>query len=136
MKRQIYWLRLILGALGVEVAAVLLLVILVAAFGPNNAEAARAFADRLGAWVGPVAGSLFTFIGACAIARRLSRDRFLHGVLFGVSVALLDVAILVATRAPFAWVFVFSNLLKLLAGYLGGVCAARSAAAPDRGQDQ
>ena len=135
MNRRIHWLRLIIGAVAVEIAAVIILVILVAGFGPNDASAARAFADRLGRWVGPIAGALFTFIGAFVIARRLPGGRLLHGVLFGFCAALVDVAILLAMKAPFEWVFLISNVAKLIAGYFGGICAARSCATPAGSDD-
>jgi len=37
----------------------------------------------------------------------------------------LDVVLLVASHAPFQWLFVISNLGKILAGYIGGVASFR-----------
>jgi hypothetical protein len=128
MNMRILWIRLIIGAVVVETAAVIILVGLVAIFGPNEATAAQRYAEKLGFWVGPIAGTLLTFIGAFMIARPLLGRGVLHGFLFGFCVAFVDVAILLAMRAPFEWIFLVSNVSKLIAGYLGGVCAARSRA--------
>ena len=128
MNTRIRWIRLIIGAVVVETAAVIILVGLVAIVGPNEATAAQRYAEKLGFWVGPIAGTLLTFVGAFMISRPLSGRRALHGILFGFCVAFVDVAILLAMRAPFEWIFLVSNVSKLIAGYLGGVCAARSRA--------
>jgi hypothetical protein len=37
--------------------------------------------------------------------------------------AKLDVVLLVASHAPFQWLFVVSNLGKILSGYIGGVAS-------------
>ena len=126
MKSHIFWVRLVLGAVGVEITSILILVVFVAIFGPREIVAAQAFAEKSGVWVGPIAGALLSLTGAFLIARRLSASRVLHGALFGVCVVFVDVAILLAMRAPFAWILLVSNVAKLIAGYLGGVWAARS----------
>lgn len=43
-----------------------------------------------------------------------------------VLAAALDVSILVAMAAPFEWLFVVSNSLRVAAGAIGGVVAARA----------
>ncbi len=129
---RILWLRLIIGAVLVEMSSVIALVVVVAVFGPNEATAAQAYAERLGRWVGPIAGAVFTFAGAFLMARRLPGRRLLHGALFGFFVALVDVAILVAMQAPFEWLFLISDVLKLAAGYLGGIVAVQSAGSSKR----
>ena len=53
---KIRWIRLIAGPIAAEVLAILILVCLVAIFGPRNQAQAQAFAEKLGAWVGPLAG--------------------------------------------------------------------------------
>jgi hypothetical protein len=42
----------------------------------------------------------------------------------GVFLAVLDVVLLVVSQAPFQWLFVGSNLGKILAGYIGGVASS------------
>ena len=121
MHARVLWIRLLIGAVAVETASILILVALVTVFGPNEATAAQRYAEQLGSWVGPIAGTLLAFIGAFIIARPLSGRRLLHGILFGCCVVFIDVAILLAMRAPFEWIFLVSNISKLIAGYLGGV---------------
>jgi hypothetical protein len=38
----------------------------------------------------------------------------------GVFLAVLDVVLLLTSHAPFQWLFVVSNLGKILVGYIGG----------------
>jgi hypothetical protein len=123
---KIRWGRIIVGAVAVEAGAILLLVLVVALFGPNEARAAEAYAEKAGAWVGPIGGAILSFLMAFWIARRLSDGQLAHGALLGLFVALVDVALLVAMRAPFAWLFVASDAGKIIAGVLGGFAAARS----------
>jgi hypothetical protein len=71
---------------------------------------------------------VLSFLGAIWVSRGLTSGRLLHGFLFGLIYALVDVALLVAAQAPFMWLFVASDGGKLLAGVVGGLVAARSAA--------
>ena len=122
---KIRWIRLIAGAIAAEVLAILILVALVAIFGPRNQAGAEAYAEKLGQWVGPLAGIVLSFLGALWVSRGLTDGHFLHGFLFGLIYALVDVALLVAMQAPFMWLFVASDGGKLLAGIVGGLVAAR-----------
>lgn len=119
-------LRLIVAAVVVEFAAILALVLLVAVFGPKDSAAAQVFAARLGTWVGPIGGALFTFLAAWWLGRRDAAGGLGQGIALGALVALIDIALLVAGGAAFQWLFVASNAAKLAAGALGGGLAARS----------
>ena len=121
---KIRWIKLIVGPIAAEVMAILILVALVAIFGPRNQAQAQAFAEKLGAWVGPLAGVALSFLGALWVSRGLTSGHLLHGTLFGLVYAILDAAIIVAAQAPFAWLFVASDAGKLLAGIAGGWVAA------------
>lgn len=123
MKR--FWLRLPLGALIAEALPIVLLVALVAIFGPGTAEGDQAFATRLGAWVGPLGGALATFLVATWVVRPLTRSHISRGTLLGVLVALLDVTIIAAAGSPFQWLFVGSAAGRLLAGAMGGYLGGR-----------
>jgi hypothetical protein len=123
---KIRWIRMIAGAIAAEVLAILILVCLVAIFGPKDYGQAQAFAEKLGAWVGPLAGVVLSFVTALWVCRGLTGGHLLHGFLFGLIYATLDAAIIVAMQAPFAWLFVASDAGKLLAGIAGGLVAARS----------
>ena len=122
---RIRWIKLIIGAVAAEIGAILILVCLVAIFGPHEAKAAQVYAEKLGPWVGPWAGALLGFLGSFWIARPLEKDHLLHGSLFGCLHALIDIALLVAMRAPFEWLFAISDAGKIVAAIAGGICAAR-----------
>ena len=120
------WGRIVLGVVLAEVAAVLVLVLLVLLLGPSDQEGATAYAERIGRWVGPIAGSLATFLAAWWAAAGSSRP-VASGVAVGAIAAALDVAILIASSDRFEWLFVLSNGLRLLAGFAGGRFAAARA---------
>ena len=124
---KIRWIKLIAGPIAAEILAILILVALVAIFGPRDQAQAQAYAEKLGQWVGPLAGIVLSFLGALWVSRGLTSGHLLHGTLFGLLYAILDAAIIVAAQAPFAWIFVASDGGKLLAGIAGGwVAAAKS----------
>ena len=123
---RIRWIKLISGAIAAEVLAILILVLLVAIFGPRDQAQAQAYAEKLGVWVGPLAGIVLSFLGALWVSRGLTSGHLLHGTLFGFFYTLVDVALIVAAQAPFMWLFVASEGGKLLAGIAGGMVAARS----------
>ena len=122
---KIRWGRMILGAIAAEVTAILILVAVVAIFGPRNQAQAEVYAQRLGLWVGPLAGVVLSFLGALWVSRGLASGHLLHGFLFGLIYAMVDVALLVAGQAPFMWLFVASDGGKFLAGIAGGLVAAK-----------
>jgi hypothetical protein len=122
---KIRWIKLIAGAIAAEATAILILVLVVAIFGPRNQAQAEAYAQRLGLWVGPLAGVVLSFLGALWVSRGLAGGHLLHGFLFGSIYALIDVALIVASQAPFMWLFVASDAGKFLAGIAGGWVAAR-----------
>jgi hypothetical protein len=107
-----------------ESVPILALVSAVAIWGPPDAAEAAVFAGRVGVWVGPIAGGL-TVLMVTAWAGTKSSAPVLQGALIGLMLAVLDTAILVATGASFAWVFVASNGGKVAAGAVGGWVAAR-----------
>jgi hypothetical protein len=117
---------MITGAILAEVAAILILILIVAIFGPRDQAQAQAYAEKHGQWVGPLAGVILSFLGALWVNRGLTSGHLLHGFLFGLIYALVDIVLLVAAQAPFMWLFVASDGGKVLAGIAGGLIAARS----------
>ena len=116
-------LRLLGLAVLLEAAAVVVLVLIVAVFGPSDAEGSQAFAQRLGDWVGPIAGFVLCFGGGWLVSRRLTTGQVARGLLLGSLVAAIDVSILIASGSAFRLLFVLSNLGRLVAGALGGFMA-------------
>lgn len=118
--------RMALLAVAIEALAVLILVLIVALLGPTEPVAAQAYAQRLGSWVGPMAGFVLCLGGGWFVARNLSSGHVSRGALLGTMVAAIDVAILVASGATFQPLFVLSNLGRVVAGSLGGYLATRT----------
>ena len=104
----------------------LTLVLLVALLGPSDQAAAQAYAERLGYWVGPIAGFVFCLLGGWWVAKGLSGAHVLNGLILGAAVAAIDLAILLVSGAEFHPVFAVSNIGRVVAGSLGGSLAGRS----------
>jgi hypothetical protein len=117
--------RMVLLALPIEAAAVPVLVLVAAVFGPADPDAARACAGRSGYQVGPVAGFVLCLGGGWLASRRLADGHVLRGATLGAMVAVIDVAILVAGGARFRVILAMSNLGRIVAGASGGLLARR-----------
>lgn len=124
------WGRILIAAVLGEIAAIVLLIVLVAVLGPKEPAAARAYAESLGELVGPIGGALASFLGGWWAARGLTARHVLQGALVGIVMAAIDIALLVAGGAPFRLLFVGSNLGRILMGILGGWVAGRGAKVP------
>ena len=118
--------RIAITAVLAEVLGVLALVVLVALFGPPGFEAAKPFAERLGAWVGPVSGFVLCVAGGYWVAKGAGPYYLGNGVAVGLAAALVDVASAVALGASFHVLLLVSNVGRVLGGLLGGLLAARS----------
>ncbi len=133
-RSRIRWGRVTLAALLSEVIPVAVLVLIVylsslflagGKAGPPDEARINAFAKQAGNWVGPLVGSLMTFLFSLWAGRKLE-DRFVvHGTLIGALVAVIDLAILLVVAEKFEILFVISNVLKIAAGAAGGMVAER-----------
>jgi hypothetical protein len=118
--------RITLATIAGELTPILLLVVVVLAYETRgiDAVARQAFAERVGIWLGPIAGAIATF-GFGFLAARGTDRPLLHGTIVGVAVALLDAAIIVASGAKFVPVFAASWAGKIIAGLVAGMLASR-----------
>jgi hypothetical protein len=118
--------RITLATIAGELTPILLLVVVVLAYETRGVDAVtrQAFAERVGIWLGPIAGAIATF-GFGFLAARGTDRPLLHGTIVGVAVALLDAAIIVASGATFMPVFAASWAGKILAGVVAGMLASR-----------
>lgn len=129
--------RIVAFGLLAELATILLIVLTLLihsrVFAAGQPQAVvDAFAQRLGAILGPVAGGVFTF-GAAMLCTRPLEGRFrTHGVLVGVVAALLTVPGLMSAAASQRPLYLAATLLKLLAGLAGGALSERRAATSKR----
>ncbi len=118
--------RVTLVALATEVLAILVLVLVVALAGPSEPNAAQAYAQEVGYWLGPLAGFVLCVAGGWFVASRLPSHQLLNGLAVGVVAAAIDIAILVASGADFQTIFVVSNIGRIVAGSIGGWLGSRS----------
>ena len=122
--------RCLIAAVLAELGAIIVLVLVVAVLSPREPAAAQAYSEGLGRFVGPIAGGFFGLVGGYFVARPLPSGHVRHGAFFGVLFAALDVALLVASQAPFEWIFAVSNVGRFLGGVLGARLASRAPVAP------
>jgi hypothetical protein len=116
-----------LAAVAAEVTGVLVLVVLVALFGPPGLEAAQPFAERLGAWVGPLSGFTLCLAAGYWVARGAGPDAVRNGVALGMAAAALDLATAFALGAGPELLLLVSNAGRVAGGALGGGLALRRA---------
>ena len=118
--------RITLATIVSELTPILLLVVVVLIYETKGVDpqTRQAFAERVGMWLGPIAGAIATFGFGFLAARRTARP-LLHGTLVGVAVALLDAVIIFASGATFIPLFAASWAGKILAGVVAGLLAAR-----------
>jgi hypothetical protein len=81
--QSIRWERVIIGGIIAEVAVILILIVLVAIFGPSEPVSAQAFAERLERWVGPIGGALCSFLAAFCVTRPLTSVNKTNSVAVG-----------------------------------------------------
>ncbi|MFZ9585557.1 MAG: hypothetical protein ACO280_11470 [Pseudohongiellaceae bacterium] len=117
-----------MAAVAAEVLGVFALVVLVVLFGPDDQSQTQQFAERLGAWVGPLSGFLLCVLGGYWVARN-SGNPIRNGLCMGVAAALLDLAVALAIGATFAPLLFLSNAGRVIGGTVGGYIASRSGAA-------
>ena len=82
-------------------------------------------AQRLALWVGPIGGFLVCALAGWWVARRARDDAERNGLALGTSVALLDLALLIVSGAPFGALMVLSVVGRIAGGYAGGRWAGR-----------
>jgi hypothetical protein len=86
-----------------------------------------AFGERVGALVGPVGGTLYTFILARLLMPRLTSRFLAHGVVVALAAIALSVTGSIAGHQGVPAGYLLASALKLIAGALAGVLYARSA---------
>lgn len=117
--------RIAIAAVAAELLGVLALVALVMIFGPPGFAAAQPFAERLGAWVGPISGFVLCLAGGYWVERGAATSRIQNGFAAGAAGAVLDLAIAAMAGAPFQLLLVLSNVGRIVGGSIGGLLASR-----------
>ena len=125
---SIRWRRVLLGALFVELIALAILAV-VTAFGPQERDAAAAFAVTAGRWIAPVGGVVAAAGIGWWIARSIAFGGVLNASLVGTVAAAAYVGILVLGDASFDWLHVIGAVGRIGAAIAGGMMATRAGTA-------
>lgn len=86
-----------------------------------------AFGERVGGIVGIVGGTLYTFLFAQALMRRLSANFVAHGIVLAIAAVALSVGGSIAGHHGVPTGYLIASALKLAAGALAGFLATKSA---------
>jgi hypothetical protein len=122
------WLRAVIYGLLAEVATILTIVAIVMlhryvfAKGATDADYA-AFGARVGELVGIIGGTLYTFLFARLVTRRVSAHRVAHGIVVALGAIALSVGGSLAGHHGLPGGYVIATVLKLAAGWLAGFLA-------------
>ncbi len=124
------WLRAIVYGFLAEVATIITIIIVVKCYqyliAPGRAASVyAAFGERAGGIIGIIGGSLFTFLFAQLLMRHLSKRQVAHGIVVSVAAIALSVGGSLAGHQGVPLGYVVASALKLAAGALAGILAAR-----------
>src|SRR5262245_48304476 len=125
---KLRWGRIAIAALVAEVLGIAALAILVFLFGPGGWEASMPFAQRLGAWVGPISGFVLCLAGGYWVARSAPAARIANGAAMGVAGAILDLTIAVSGGGALSVLLLGSNAGRIAGGSIGGWLASKRGA--------
>jgi len=92
-----------------------------------------AFNQRTGAIVGIVGGTLYTFLFARRLTRRISARFVAHGVVVAIAAIALSVLGSIAGHQGVPSAYILASALKLAAGALAGFLAAKHYTPPAAG---
>jgi hypothetical protein len=124
------WLRAIGYGLLAEISTILTIIVVTVLYryvfssGLPDAQYA-AFNDRVGAVVGIVGGTLYTFLLARRLMRRLSNRFIAHGIVVALTAIALSVAGSIVGHHDVPRAYIVASILKLGAGVLAGAVYAR-----------
>ena len=124
------WLSAIGYGLLAEIATIITIVIIVSAYRYGVArggspEAYAAFSEKVGAAVGVVGGTLFTFLFARLLMRRLTDNFIAHGTVVAITAIALSVGGSIAGHGSVPAAYIVASLLKFAAGAVAGWQAQR-----------
>jgi hypothetical protein len=125
-RMNLRWGRIAIAVVAAEILGVAVLAILVTLFGPPGFQAAMPFAERLGAWVGPISGFALCTMGGYWVARGAGPAALSNGVATGAAAAALDLAIGALLGGSINGLLVLSNVGRVIGGTIGGWLVSRA----------
>ena len=129
--RRGHWLRAIAYGLIAEIATILTIVVIVLAhrylFGRGLSEADyTAFGEHVGATVGPIGGTIFTFLLAQRLMPKVISGFVAHGIVVALAAIALSVGGSLAGHHGLPAGYAVASSLKIIAGALAGYLYDRS----------
>ncbi len=130
--RRHHWLRAVGYGLLAEIATIATIIAVVMIYryilakGLTESSYA-AFSESVGAIIGIVGGTLYTFLFARLLMRKLGSDFIAHGIVVGLGAVALSVAGSLAGHRGLPAAYLLASVLKIAAGALAGFLRARSA---------
>lgn len=131
---DIRWGRVLLAGLVVSVLSLLVVTLVITAYGfilgiqtrgaPDQARIEQ-FANQVGPCGGPVLALLLTLVAAAWVARKVEAATSLHGVLVGLVVAIIGLIVPLTFGGMMGLLDLVWFVLTVAAGGLGGVLGSR-----------
>ncbi len=131
MKSRIRWGRVIAAAMLSEltVIVILLTIILVYRFllAPGRSwPEYQQFGELAGYYVAPAASGFAIFLSVFWMARKLTANFVVNGTLVGVAAVILTASLLFGAKPEDRPMYIASFVIRILAGYLGGLAMQAS----------
>jgi len=129
--RRDHWIRAVGYGLLAEVSTIVTIIAIVMVYrylianGLSDADYA-AFGERVGGIVGIVGGTIYTFLFARLLMRRVAARHVAHGVVVALAAIALSVGGSLAGHHGVPAGYIVATILKLVAGATAGVLAARA----------
>ena len=86
--------------------------------------------ERLGAALAPTFGAAATYFAGYCVGRTINDRHELHGLLVGVSAAVITCVALITAPVPYRMLYLAACGVQLLGGFAGGSAGRRPAATP------
>ena len=127
-RSRIRWKRVLIAAFLSEVAVMALMSTIMAlrafVIAPTlSGGELQEFGELVGYYVAAPAAAFATFLWSYWAVRKLDSRFVANGLLVGIVATLLSVGFIVTARPEHRWMYVLSFLLRIAAGYWGGVAA-------------
>lgn len=131
--RKDRWIRAVAYGLLAEIATIVTIVVVVLAYkylvARGLPEAGyTAFGERVGAIVGPIGGTLYTFILARRLMPGISSRFIAHGIVVALAAIALSVGGSIVGHQGVPAAYLLASALKIVAGALAGFLYQRSEA--------
>ena len=126
------WLAAIGYGLLAEVCTIITIILVVSIYRYGIARGLSSdvydvFGQKAGAVIGVVGGTLFTYVFARLLMRRLSANFTAHGIVLAITAVALSVGGSIAGHQGLPALYILASILKLVAGWFAGFQSQRPA---------